>query len=349
MENLKVRIEPVKDGKDAIVVIVHDDGDRDTCGYLLGELNKEDLCATIAMVSSRFMDVETGELNAEAVAFWQGLLDTGRFSLSSHSRTPRFWGMTNEEESGTRIDNGGNELPYSFPAGQITREVVGSRDDMRRAFPSQRMLTFVKPGFGRHSSGIQVSEKAYEIIRSAYIGMRNTGGGVSPIPTPDVYNIRSYMVRAGESDANWTPYVDRAINEGGMIVFLFHGIFEEGSGISVARRDVSPFLAYVGQKKREGKIWCTTLEQATLYTEELRASSVKASLKDGEISISLSTSLDPSVYNTPLTVSLTLPCGWEKVTADDGRVPRIDTVEGEHRVYLSISPASPTATLKKEG
>ena len=195
---------------------------------------------------------------------------------------------------------------------------------------------------------MQVSEKAYEIIRSAYIGMRNTGGGVSPIPTPDVYNIRSYMVRAGESDANWTPYVDRAINEGGMIVFLFHGIFEEGSGISVARRDVSPFLAYVGQKKREGKIWCTSLEEATLYTEELRASSVKASVKDDVISLSLLSPLDSNIYNTPLTISVTLPGGWEKVSTESGEIPTICQKEGESFVYLSLSPASPTATLKKE-
>lgn len=347
MENINVKIEPVKDGKAAIVVFVHDDGDRDTCEYLLGEFEKNDLCGTIAMVSKRFMNVETGELDAEAVAYWQALLDTGRFHLSSHSRTHSFWGLTDEKECGLRIDNRGVELPYSFEAGRITWEVGGSRDDMRRAFPSQRMLTFVKPGFGRHASGVQVSEKAYEIIRKYYIGMRNTGGGVSPIPTPDVYNIRSYMVRAGETEQNWTPLIDKAISERGLIVFLFHGIVEEGAGISVSKRNASPFLAYLGEKKRAGEVWCTTLEEATLYTEEYRCAKASAARNGDSISISLSAPLDASIYDCPLTLRVSLPDGWTRVSLD-GKPLEVQADENGRFIFLSVAPNAPEITVKKE-
>ena len=313
---MKATLEKVRGGLDATVVIVHDDGDLPTCRFLLSEYEKNGLSGTIAMVADRITKSSSDELNTEAVAEWQGLLDSGRFSISCHSRTHTFWGLTDEEEDGL-IDDGGEGIPYHREAGCITREVRDAGELLRAAFPSQRVRAFVKPGFGRHKSGIQISEKAYEIIKRYYVAMRNTGGGVESIPPRDPYNIRSYMVRGGESAEDWIPYTETAIAEHGMIVYLFHNIKDKASTLTVSKSEASRLFAHIGKRLGEGKIYVTSFDEAALYGEELRAASLVLFEDVGAITLTLDTGLDPDVYDLPLTVRIDGAHG--ELIAEDGR------------------------------
>ena len=108
--NMKATLEKVRGGLDATVVIVHDDGDLPTCRFLFAEYEKNRLSGTIAMVADRITKSSSDELDTEAVAEWQTLLDSGRFSISCHSRTHTFWGLTDEEEDGF-IDDGKEGIP----------------------------------------------------------------------------------------------------------------------------------------------------------------------------------------------------------------------------------------------
>ena len=313
---MKATLEKVRGGLDATVVIVHDDGDLATCRFLLSEYEKNGLSGTIAMVADRITKSPSDELNTDAVAEWQTLLDSGRFSISCHSLTHTFWGLTDEEENGL-IEDGGEGIPYHYEAGRITREVRDAGELLRAAFPSQRVRAFVKPGFGRHKNGVQISEKAYEIIRHYYVAMRNTGGGVESIPPRDPYNIRSYMVRGGESAEDWIPYTETAIAEHGMIVYLFHNIKDNASTLTVARSEASRLFAHVGKRLGEGKIYVTSLEEAVLYGEELRAARITLTEDIDAITLSLDTGLDPTIYDLPLTVRIDGAHG--ELRAEDGR------------------------------
>ncbi|MBQ2377963.1 MAG: hypothetical protein II297_06150, partial [Clostridia bacterium] len=97
-------IEKVKGGRDAIVVISHDDGDRNTANYLVSEFERLDLRGTLSIIASSVYNPVTGERKEDNIAFWQGILDTGRFNISSHTMTHKFWGMTDEEEEGYYSD-----------------------------------------------------------------------------------------------------------------------------------------------------------------------------------------------------------------------------------------------------
>ncbi len=313
---MKATLEKVRGGLEATVVIVHDDGDLATCKFLLSEYEKNGLSGTIAMVADRIIKLPSDELNTEAIAEWQELLDSGRFSVSCHSRTHAFWGLTDEEEDGL-IDDGGEGIPYHREAGRITREVRDAGELLRAAFPSQRVRAFVKPGFGKHKNGVQISEKAYEIIKRHYVAMRNTGGGVESIPPKDPYNIRSYMVRGGDSAEDWISYTETAIAKHGMIVYLFHNIKDKASTLTVAKSDASQLFAHLGKRLSEGKIHVTSLDEAALYGEELRAAKLSLAEDTDAVILSLETGLDPDVYDLPLTVRIDGADG--ELISEDGR------------------------------
>ena len=337
-KDMKATLEKVRGGLDATVVIVHDDGDLATCRYLLSEYEKNGLSGTIAMVADRIIKSPNGELDTETIAEWQTLLDSGRFSISCHSLTHKFWGLTDEEEDGF-IDNGGEGIPYHYEAGRITREVRDAGELLRAAFPSQRVRAFVKPGFGRHKNGIQISEKAYEIIKRYYVAMRNTGGGVESIPPLSPYNIRSYMVRGGESADDWIPYTETAIDQHGMIVYLFHNIKDNASTLTVAKSEASRLFEHIGKRLGEGKIHVTTLEEAALYGEELRVARLTLTEEGDAVTLSLDTGLDPDVYDLPLTVRIDGAHG--ELSAEDGRT--VTKRNGSH--LIDIRPGDTVRVL----
>ena len=327
--DMKATLEKVRGGRDATVVIVHDDGDLATCRFLLSEYEKNGLSGTVAMVADRITNPLSDELNTEAVTEWQTLLDSGRFSISCHSFTHTFWGLTDGEENGL-IEDGGEGIPYRYEAGRITREVRDAGELLRAAFPSQRVRAFVKPGFGRHKSGVQISEKAYEIIRRYYVAMRNTGGGIDSIPPRDPYNIRSYMVRGGESAEDWIPYTETAIAERGMIVYLFHNIKDNASKLTVAKAEASRLFAHIGKRLEQRKIHVTSFEEAAIYGEELRAARLTLTEDTDAITLSLETGLDPTVYDLPLTVRIDGARG--ELRAEDGRT--VITRNGAHLIDI---------------
>lgn len=326
---MKATLQKVRGGRNATVVIVHDDGDLATCKFLLSEYEKNGLSGTIAMIAKRIIKFPSDEINDEAVAEWQTLLDSGRFSISCHSRTHVFWGLTDEEEDGL-MDDGKEGIPYHCEAGRITREVRDAGELLRAAFPSQRVRTFIKPGFGKHKNGIQISDTAYGIIKRNYVAMRNTGGGVESIPPKDPYNIRSYMVREGERAEDWIEYTEAAISEHGMIVYLFHKIEDNEKGITVAKSKASRLFAHIGKRLGEGEIYVTSFEEAALYGEELRAAKLTLTEDIGTATLALETGLDPDVYDLPLTVRIDGALG--ELCAEDGRT--VTRQNGAHFIEL---------------
>ena len=346
-------IEKVKGGRDAIVVISHDDGDRNTANYLVSEFERLDLRGTLSLIASRVYDPATGERKEDNIGFWQGILDTGRFNISSHTMTHSFWGMTDEEEEGYYSDYSGGTHEYEIEAGRITKETKGSRDILREIFPSQRILTFVKAGFGIHSSGVSLSDKSMEIIAQYYIGTRWDGGGLETIPSADPYKFKSFMARSGEDETKWIPLVDQAIEKKGAIVFLFHNIVPgTASGISVEQEDTTKLFEYVAEKVGEGKVWCAYFEDAVIYTEEVRHAKVFSSILEDEITVSVTDDLDNEIYNLPLTVKCQVPDDWTSVMAEmpDGTVTKLETFPGIAAgtyVHIDIVPDSGDVILRQ--
>jgi peptidoglycan/xylan/chitin deacetylase (PgdA/CDA1 family) len=102
------------------------------------------------------------------------------------------------------------------------------------------------------------NESFKEQIRGEFIGARGVYSAMNNILTVDLSNINSYMIN-GESGAQLISLVEKAMETGSLLVFLFHGVGGEHSlNVSLpAHRELLEFL-----KKNEDKIWVTTLLDA---------------------------------------------------------------------------------------
>lgn len=342
-------IEKSYGGADATVVIVHDDGSQSTANFLAQEFEKYDLRGTIGLITNKIVSVNVNgdrTINKSAVTFWQGILDTGRFIITSHSRNHTYWGRYDSGDEGT-YKYGDDIRDYKTKPGFITSEVKGSQDDIRICFPSQRAITFIKPGFGTNTDGTQISSEAYSIIQQYYVSMRNTGGGVDSIPFANTYSVKSFMVKGGQDVNEWIGYVDEAIEKNGIIVYLFHNIENADSGNTVSKSKASTLFKYIGDKKKEGKVWVADFEQASLYAEEYRKASVTAVQNETAITLTVTDEWeDNTLYNQELTVKLEITdTSWRSVRClySDGTTKLVNVnidEDGSYFVYVNVVPDS---------
>ena len=353
-ELLNAEIEPAYGGASATVVIVHDDGTRSTVDYMVERFTEHGLVGTLGLITKNFATRdENGEwvLKDSEVEYWRGVLDSGTFDVASHSHTHTFWGISDEAESGWYLDSGNTLHEYSYEAGRITSEVADSGKILRMAFPDQRVLAFIKPGFGRHSDengtrGVQISDRAYEIIKENYIGMRNTGGDVDTMPYANIYSVKSHTVKNTDTAADWKQLVSEAKSSGGTLVFLFHRIEENPeNSLRASIDETDEFFAWLGSEVASGSVSNVTLEDSMLYSAELAASSLEVRKYSDRITVDLTDTLDDAIYDAPLTVRVPVSSSYARVTTDRGEQLSVLRDGRGSYVLIDVIPDSDTVTL----
>jgi len=129
------------------------------------------------------------------------------------------------------------------------------------------------------------------------------------------------------------------------LVLVFHGIDTLGWEPTPIPK-LEEYFTYI--KKREDSLWIATFGDATKYMREREHARVSAEEKDGKISISLTHSLDKTLYDLPLTLKTYIPANWTKVTVSQGSTTHTADVghdaKGRYVLY-QVEPNSSNAVL----
>ena len=309
-----VAILPVKGGANGIVTLIHDDGYYQT-GYLLDELlEKYGLVADVGMVVSRVWDSKNNVATTDALE-WQKLFDTGRWKIINHSMTHTFWG---DVESGTVS----SERAYE--------EVITSGEILRMLFPEQRVLTYAYPGISAvtNNFGMSVYDAVKLLVRENYIAGRNYSKTSQTFYDWDWEFMPAESIGAGYLDTTLNT-ISAAASGKIATIFVHRVVTDEewdSTYSSYSGNTYTPIshmeaiASKISEYERAGKIWNANYEDAVLYLREAECASVTKTEKDGKIYVSVTHSLDKSIYDYPLTVKVKLDpsaSGAAKVTQGD--------------------------------
>ncbi len=125
------------------------------------------------------------------------------------------------------------------------------------------------------------------------------------------------------------------------LVLVFHGIDSLGWEWTPIPK-LEEYFKYI--KDREDKLWIATFGDATKYMREREAATINATQKDGKTTISLTCSLDKSMYDLPLTLKTYVPKNWSKVSVSQGADTKtIDLLHDEKGNYV-LYQAVPNGT-----
>jgi len=129
------------------------------------------------------------------------------------------------------------------------------------------------------------------------------------------------------------------------LVLVFHGV--DGIGWQpLTHQELNKYFTYI--KKRQDKIWVATFKDVTKYMRERVNGKVKVSEDGPKIDINLTHTLNPVIYNLPLTLKTYVPNDWQTVQVKQGKNiqdAKTKHSQGESFIIYHAKPNSNTIIL----
>ena len=127
------------------------------------------------------------------------------------------------------------------------------------------------------------------------------------------------------------------------LVLVFHGV-DKVRWEPLKHEDLATYFQYM--KDKEDKLWVATFKDVTKYMRERVHAKVKSVKGNNKITVSLNHSLDPTLYNLPLTLKTYVLTGWNnEVTVKQGdqkrQVQILKDNKGSYVLFQAIPNKSP--------
>ena len=110
------------------------------------------------------------------------------------------------------------------------------------------------------------------------------------------------------------------------LVLVIHGV--EGIGWEpIARPTLAGFFDHLAAS--HDRVWVATFQDVTKYMRERQDAVARTSAHDGGLRVMLTHSLDPTLYDLPLTLRTAVPAAWERVRVTQGASSLVAEVQRE--------------------
>jgi hypothetical protein len=113
-----------------------------------------------------------------------------------------------------------------------------------------------------------------------------------------------------------TGWVETSLDHGVWLVLVIHGI--DGVGYQpLPTERVRAFFDFV--KAREDRLWVATFQDGTKYVRERMKSTIATTPAGHAIEVTVTHSLDPKLYDLPLTARTSVPANGHRCGSGRGR------------------------------
>jgi oligosaccharide reducing-end xylanase len=211
---------------------------------------------------------------------------------------------------------------------QQDSQLVNSLNDINAQIKGHKCLTIAYPYC---VTGDKSLSSKY------YIAGRGCSGQIEPATPADFMNISSFVcgtMGSIKTAQDFASEADTAAAVKGLLVYLIHGIDNDGGYSPVTHENLNGALEYI--KLNKAKFWESTFANIALYIKERDNSSIKElSSGDNSIKCNLTGTLDNSIYNYPITIRRQLPDNWASVSvSQSGKVLSSEIVQAGVSKYI---------------
>ncbi|MBR5271638.1 MAG: polysaccharide deacetylase family protein, partial [Clostridia bacterium] len=302
--------------KKAAVSMTLDDGYLDTTQYL-GALFKENNIRGTVMFRADWVERWSDTTKAE----WTQTLADGNMDVGNHSYShSALYQDTVTEET-------------------LESEIGGAREILKTAFPNEKILTFGAPFNKTSAAMLEVVEKYHGACRMGNEKLMNAN------PTlEEMYAVTAYSASNEKTADDLKGYVDSAVKDGKWLVMYFHEINESEASNeedptqknNIKPSACVPFIEYVGENE---DVWAGSFEEVVQYNREKLATTVTINeINETSMKLSITDTLDNTLYDFPLTVKVNVPEQWSSVTVtQNGQSAEVATVTENEKTYAYIN------------
>lgn len=183
------------------------------------------------------------------------------------------------------------------------REIAGCQDWIRSvtpAMPWPRLVSWGQPGGCPWT--VDKADMEALLAKNHLIKRPDFGGRGASI--------------AFKAGPDYVAHLDKAITSGAMECIIFHGV--GGDWLAATMPHFVELLD--GMEARKDKLWITGHIPAHKYATERDAATVKVGEKTAKkITLTLTCTADPALYDQPLTLVTSVPAAWKACTVSQGK------------------------------
>lgn len=195
---------------------------------------------------------------------------------------------------------------------------------------------------------MQMAMKVHQALRNRmpadYLQEINRWNRSDPLASKKEYVQWQRGPKTKTTVSEMTGWIDTCLQRDNIwLVLTFHGI--DGIGYEPkTSADVWAFFDYI--KNRENDVWVATFRDATKYIRERMSATVRTTREGDVIRVVLTHSLDPGLYNVPLTLKTRVPGDWETARVRQGAAGAESPVRrsedhGSYVLYRAVPNADP--------
>lgn len=187
-----------------------------------------------------------------------------------------------------------------------------------------------------------------------YISARGCSGQIESKTPADFLNISSIVCGPQGSISTAVQFnssVNNAAAINGWVVFLLHGINNDGGFSPIDSSELGKHIEYVGHNK--SKFWVSTYGNVVRYIRERNVAAVhELSASDSLITFSLTQTLDTIIYNVPLTLKRPVPENWNTFTlSQNGKMIPVNVVNDNGKLFMimDVVPNAGNVLIRNTG
>jgi peptidoglycan/xylan/chitin deacetylase (PgdA/CDA1 family) len=277
--------------------LTFDDGTLDQYLLAFPELEKRGIKGTFFLIS--------------------GLREQGVWMDSGTSRLLFSWDQARQlAAAGHEIGSHGHKhADLTATGAAVERELAASLQVLSAEIPSLS----VPGGVSLSWSYWRHDKRSRRLARAYYLAARGGGGitahqlnGSTPL---DFYGVGALGLRPGDETEIWRQRAEQALTEGGWLVATFHGL--DDGRIPPEARGWEPlplgrFLAVLDYLQ-DRDYWLASFGDVVRYIQQRQRAELRLKQRcAGGVLLVLEDFLDERIYDRSLTVSLSLPSGWDQ-------------------------------------
>ena len=222
-----------------------------------------------------------------------------------------------------------------------TIELANSKSSIDAHITGQKCVTLAYPNCVVGNTSI---------VKQYYFAARGCSGVIEGRTPGNFMNISSIICGALGSiktSADFNSRANSAASSNGWCVYLLHGIDSDGGYSPLSSDTLRAGLAYL--KANPDKFWVASFGTVAKYIRERNAASLsEIHATNDTITVLESDTLDPALYNCPLTIRRALPQGWSSayvVQKSDTIASQIVQVDSNRYLMFDILPDNGVITL----
>jgi hypothetical protein len=202
----------------------------------------------------------------------------------------------------------------------INYELEKSRDEIQSQLGPEYTFSAEIPYGTEHERAMKYAHRIFPALRNRmpepYLVELNRASTKNPVDFTEEYVQWQRGAVTRTSLPMMKSWIDTTLVKDNIwLVLVIHGV--DGIGWEALSSEVlEEYFRYL--KSKENHLWIATFGEVTKYMRSRMNARVQSKSQDGKITVSLTHSLDKSLYPVPLTLKTYVPGHWKEVRIKQG-------------------------------